>query len=108
MQAVRTEIIAQRGSFLHLYAIQIDPRSDHNEAFFVLSRGFESAEDIFDAAGFDTSDKDNDGLPVILDGWGRPIRVELSDGAGIYYLIYSVGPDGQAGTDDDIRSDEIN
>ncbi|RMH29777.1 MAG: hypothetical protein D6693_01475, partial [Planctomycetota bacterium] len=37
----------------------------------------------------------------LQDHWGRPYRIELDEGAGKVRL-FSDGPDGQAGTDDDI------
>jgi hypothetical protein len=38
------------------------------------------------------------------DAWGRPIEVERSDGAWNAVRVTSAGPDGTAGTPDDIRA----
>jgi hypothetical protein len=50
------------------------------------------------------------------DSWGNPIRYELADAtddtttssSGVRYKLYSVGPDGQPDTADDIKSREEN
>jgi general secretion pathway protein G len=45
-----------------------------------------------------------DKIPV--DAWNRPLQYELIDGFdGPTYRVYSFGPDGIAGTDDDISSE---
>ena len=44
------------------------------------------------------------GRAVPTDAWKRPLKYELAGGRGAAYRIWSVGPDGQDGTDDDISS----
>lgn len=41
------------------------------------------------------------GLPVLVDPWDQPLRFECKGGT---ISVFSIGPDGKPGTDDDVRS----
>jgi hypothetical protein len=44
---------------------------------------------------------ENPGIPVLTDPWNQRIQYECKDGA---ISVFSIGPDGKAGTEDDVRS----
>jgi hypothetical protein len=42
---------------------------------------------------------DDPGLPLLADPWGHPLVMKCDDSG---FSVSSVGPDGKAGTDDDV------
>lgn len=60
--------------------------------------------------GDETDDTNGNGRPEIVDHWGRSLRYARADSYDFRppksqtYRLFSLGPDGRAGTDDDIRN----